>query len=128
MNKLVAFLLWTLAHAPLPLARFYATLLDLAMPRLRRTALRNLELAYPEKSPAERRAIADEVFRSIARLIWVFARFPTLIAKTFITKTFTNGYVTTAWSIIWKRKSAAGASSSPPRISATGSSAPSPTP
>ena len=58
------------------LARFYATLLDLAIPRLRRTAMRNLELAYPEKSPAERRAIADEVFRSIARLIWVFARFP----------------------------------------------------
>ena len=78
LNKLVAFLLWTLAHAPLPLARFYATLLDIAMPRLRRTALRNLELAYPEKSPAERRAIADEVFRSIARLIWVFARFPSI--------------------------------------------------
>ena len=38
--------------------------------------MRNLELAYPEKSLAERRAIADEVFRSIARLIWVFARFP----------------------------------------------------
>jgi KDO2-lipid IV(A) lauroyltransferase len=56
------------------LARFYTRLLDLAIPRLRRTAMRNLELAYPEKSPAERRAIADEVFRSIARLIWVFAR------------------------------------------------------
>ena len=68
--------LWSLAHAPLGLARFYAALLDLAIPRLRRTAMRNLELAYPEKSPAERRAIADEVFRSIARLIWVFARFP----------------------------------------------------
>ena len=46
------------------------------MPRLRRTAMRNLELAYPEKSLAERRAIAGEVFRSLARLIWVFARFP----------------------------------------------------
>jgi len=38
--------------------------------------MRNLDLAYPEKSPAERRAITNEVFRSIARLIWVFARFP----------------------------------------------------
>jgi len=65
-----------LAHAPLGLARFYTTLLDLAIPRLRRTALRNLELAYPEKSVAERQAITDEVFGSIARLIWVFARFP----------------------------------------------------
>jgi KDO2-lipid IV(A) lauroyltransferase len=65
-----------LAHAPLGLARFFVALLDLAIPRLRRTAMRNLELAYPEKSTPERRAIADEVFRSIARLIWVFARFP----------------------------------------------------
>ena len=38
--------------------------------------MRNLELAYPEKSTAERRAITDEVFHSIARLIWIFARFP----------------------------------------------------
>ncbi len=70
------FLLWTLAHAPLGLARFYVALLDRAIPRLRRTALRNLELAYPEKSLDERGAIADEVYLSIARLIWVFARFP----------------------------------------------------
>jgi KDO2-lipid IV(A) lauroyltransferase len=68
--------LWLLAYAPFALARFYVALLDLAIPRLRRTAMRNLELAYPEKSVAERRAITDEVFRSIARLIWVFARFP----------------------------------------------------
>ncbi len=76
MDRIAALLLWLLAHAPLGLARFYVALLDLAIPRLRRTAVRNLELAYPEKSMAERRAIANEVFRSIARLIWVFARFP----------------------------------------------------
>jgi Kdo2-lipid IVA lauroyltransferase/acyltransferase len=57
-------------------ARFYTGLLDHAVPRLRRTAMRNLELAYPEKSEAERRAITNEVFRSIARLIATFARFP----------------------------------------------------
>jgi KDO2-lipid IV(A) lauroyltransferase len=74
-------LLWSLAHAPLGLARFYTALLDLAIPRLRRTAMRNLELAYPEKSAADRRAIADEVFHSIARLIWVFARFPQINAQ-----------------------------------------------
>jgi KDO2-lipid IV(A) lauroyltransferase len=72
------FALWSLAHAPLALARFYAKLLDLAVPRLRRTARRNLEMAYPEKTPAERNAIADEVFRSIARLLYAFARFPLL--------------------------------------------------
>ncbi len=40
--------------------------------------MRNLALGYPEKSTAERRAITDEVFRSIARLIATFARFPEL--------------------------------------------------
>jgi KDO2-lipid IV(A) lauroyltransferase len=70
------FVLWSLAHAPLGLAHFYAKLLDLAVPRLRRTARRNLEMAYPEKSPAEREAVVDEVFRSIARLMYAFARFP----------------------------------------------------
>jgi Kdo2-lipid IVA lauroyltransferase/acyltransferase len=69
-------ILWSLAHGPLGLARFYARLLDLAVPRLRRTALRNLELAYPEKPQAERTAIVDQVFGSIARLIATFARFP----------------------------------------------------
>jgi Kdo2-lipid IVA lauroyltransferase/acyltransferase len=68
--------LWSLAHSPLGLARFYAKLLDLAVPRLRRVARRNLEMAYPGKTPAEREAIIDEVFRSIARLLYAFARFP----------------------------------------------------
>ncbi len=69
-------MLWSLAHSPLGLARFYARLLDLAVPRLRRTARRNLELAYPQKTAGEREAIADEVFLSIARLLYAFARFP----------------------------------------------------
>jgi KDO2-lipid IV(A) lauroyltransferase len=70
------FVLWSLAHTPPGFARFYTELLDLALPRLRRTAMRNLEMAYPEKTAAERKAIADEVFRSIARLLATFARFP----------------------------------------------------
>lgn len=48
----------------------------MALPRLRRVAMRNLELAYPEKTLRERRTIVDEVFRSIARLLYAFARFP----------------------------------------------------
>lgn len=76
MDQLAALLFWSLAHGPLSLARFYVKLLDLALPRLRRTAMRNLEFACPEKTLAERRALADEVFLSIARLIWTFARFP----------------------------------------------------
>ena len=68
--------MWSLAHAPFGLALFYAKVLDSAVPRLRRTARRNLELAYPEKTAAEREVIVDEVFRSIARLLYAFARFP----------------------------------------------------
>ncbi len=69
-------MLWSIAHAPPGLARFYAWLLDLAVPRLRRIAMRNLELAYPDKSANERAGIANEVFESIARLLYAFARFP----------------------------------------------------
>jgi KDO2-lipid IV(A) lauroyltransferase len=46
------------------------------LPRLRRVAMRNIELAYPRKTPAERKAIVDEVFHSIGRLLYAFARFP----------------------------------------------------
>jgi KDO2-lipid IV(A) lauroyltransferase len=51
---------------------FCAKLLDLAAPRLRRVALRNLEMA----GFADRERIADGVFRSIGRLVVTFARFP----------------------------------------------------
>ncbi|MGA2327559.1 MAG: lysophospholipid acyltransferase family protein [Bryobacteraceae bacterium] len=60
------------------LARCYAALLDRAVPRLRRVALRNLALAMPDQTPAEHRRIADGVFRSIARLILALARFPSI--------------------------------------------------
>jgi KDO2-lipid IV(A) lauroyltransferase len=70
----------TLEYAPLPLAhvlaRGYARVLDLAVPRLRRVAQRNLALALPE-IPLERRAgIVDGVFRSIARMLVAFAKMP----------------------------------------------------
>jgi KDO2-lipid IV(A) lauroyltransferase len=72
----------SLQLAPRPvaerLARCYAGLLDRAVPRLRQVALRNLELAMPEKDAAERRRIADGVFHSVARLILALARFPSL--------------------------------------------------
>lgn len=50
----------------------YAKLFDLAVPRLRRVALRNLELAGCK----DREHIVDGVFRSIARIIVSFAQFP----------------------------------------------------
>src|SRR5579871_2531522 len=74
--SVIASLEWT----PLPvanrLARGYARLLDRALPRLRRVAMSNLAMAMSELSLAEHSRITDGVFRSIARLLVVFARFP----------------------------------------------------
>jgi len=73
----------SLEWTPLPvaqwLARVYTRLLDLAIPRLRQTAYRNLAMALPE-APA--RQTVDGVFRSIARLLVTFARFPSITAGT----------------------------------------------
>jgi KDO2-lipid IV(A) lauroyltransferase len=70
----------SLAFTPRPLAfrlaGFYTGLLDRAIPRLRRVALRNLEMALPSLTADERARIVDGVFRSIARLLVTFARFP----------------------------------------------------
>jgi len=72
----------TLSATPLPvanaLARFYARLLDIAIPRLRRTALQNLEMA----GFAGRERIVTGVFDSIARLVVSFARFPQITRET----------------------------------------------
>ena len=69
----------SLELAPVPLAhwlaRRYTKVLDLALPRLRRVAYRNLALALPGADP---QAIADGVFRSIARLLVTFAKLPSI--------------------------------------------------
>ena len=59
-----------------PLARFYTHLLDLAIPRLRRVGMCNLAMAFPDLDCGERARIVDGVFRSIARMLVTFARFP----------------------------------------------------
>src|SRR5271163_4309183 len=60
----VATLQWTPRPVANSLGHGYARLLDLAMPRLRRVAMRNLEMVYPQKTTAERKWIADGVYRS----------------------------------------------------------------
>jgi Kdo2-lipid IVA lauroyltransferase/acyltransferase len=79
---LAALVLNSLAYSPLPvankLARGYAHLLNLALPRLRRVALVNLAMALPDADPRERARIAGGVFRSIARLLVTLARFPSI--------------------------------------------------
>jgi len=73
---LARFVLATLSSTSLStanaLARSYVRLLDIALPRLRRTALKNLEMA----GFAGRERITTGVFDSVARLVVTFARFP----------------------------------------------------
>ena len=72
-------ILKSLEWSPLPvanlLARAYTRLLDLALPRLRWVAYRNLSMAMPGAKP---KPIVDGVFRSIARLLVAFAKFPSI--------------------------------------------------
>ena len=76
------FVLESLAHSPPPLAgrmgRFYAGALDRILPRLRQAGMRNLELVFPSLDVRQRSKIIDGVFRSIGRLLVVFARFRTI--------------------------------------------------
>ena len=69
---------WTPRLLAESLARGYTRMLDLALPRLRRVAQRNLSMALPELSEARRREITDGVFHSIARLLVAFAKFPSI--------------------------------------------------
>lgn len=58
------------------LARFYVRLLDLAIPRLRRTAIKNVRMALPELGAPQQARIVDGSFHSIARVLVALARFP----------------------------------------------------
>jgi KDO2-lipid IV(A) lauroyltransferase len=53
-------------------------LLDAAIPRLRRVARQNLAMALPEFTPQRHAGIVDGVFRSIARMLVCFAKFPAI--------------------------------------------------
>jgi KDO2-lipid IV(A) lauroyltransferase len=50
--------------------------LFVCLPRLRRIGLRNLELAFPQFSLAERRQVLEQSFESFGRIIADFAHFP----------------------------------------------------
>ena len=70
----------SLERTPRPVAdklgAIYANVLDALIPRLRRTAERNLSFAYPDCDAAWRARTIDQVYRSIGRLLVAFARFP----------------------------------------------------
>jgi KDO2-lipid IV(A) lauroyltransferase len=70
---------------PRPVARGFGILLGrLAYylhPRLRHVGVRNLQLAFPEKSPQERRKILKSVYTSLGRLLAEFCLFPYYTAR-----------------------------------------------
>jgi len=57
-----------------------AGLIDTCVPRLRRIARRNLEMAMPELDAARRERVIDGCYRSIGRMLASVARFPSINA------------------------------------------------
>ncbi|RXS95708.1 lipid A biosynthesis acyltransferase [Silvibacterium dinghuense] len=78
-------LVTVLGRLPRPLARAMgagvARLALRVMGRLRKTGLRNLELAFPEKSEAERERILRELFRNLGWLMAEFCLMPRYTQK-----------------------------------------------
>jgi KDO2-lipid IV(A) lauroyltransferase len=76
----LAFLVRFVGMLPRPLARGAGIVLGRVVyyvhPRLRRVGQRNLEMAFPEKSPQERRQILRGVYASLGRLLAEFCLFP----------------------------------------------------
>src|SRR6266567_1086324 len=70
----------TLRWLPRPVARALARGVAISFywlhPRLRRVGMRNLELAFPEKSIAERECILKGVYCSLGRLLSEIPKFP----------------------------------------------------
>ena len=70
----------TLRWLPRPVARAIGRGVAISFywlhPRLRRVGMRNLELAFPEKSLAERERILKDVYLSLGRLLAEIPKFP----------------------------------------------------
>ncbi|MGA9566471.1 MAG: lysophospholipid acyltransferase family protein [Candidatus Korobacteraceae bacterium] len=77
---LLAVLVRLVGTLPRPVARAVGTTIGrlayLLHPRLRRVGMRNLEMAFPTKSVAERRKILRGVYLSLGRLLAEFCLFP----------------------------------------------------
>ena len=75
----------TLRWLPRPVARAIGRGVAISFyclhPRLRRVGMRNLELAFPEKSVAERERILKDVYLSLGRLLAEIPKFPAYTLK-----------------------------------------------
>lgn len=82
---IVQIILGTLKFAPRSVAIacgiLFARFAFLLVGRLRRVALRNLELAFPEKTLTERKLILHGVCRNLGRLLGEFSQLPKLTQK-----------------------------------------------
>lgn len=91
-----AFLLKSLGWLPRTLALWVSKIIAAAVyllhPRLRRIALRNLELAMPELKPAERKKILRGVYANLARLLGEFSQSPKLTPETLSEVVIYDGY------------------------------------
>ena len=67
---------WSPAPFANHLARTCTWLLDRSLPRLRKVGLENLAWSLPTLTRAQHTAVIDGVFRSIARVLVTFAKFP----------------------------------------------------
>src|SRR5437762_13954570 len=89
-HRIEYFPVWLVAKLigllPRPLARGFCisvALLAYALhPRLRVVGMRNLEIAFPQKSKREKRKILRELYRSFGRQLAEFCLFPRYSQKT----------------------------------------------
>lgn len=80
-KAIVGILHFTPANIAFPLARAGAAVLRVAVPKLAKTARRNLEFAYPELTEADRTRLIHGIFDGLARSLVVFSKFPALDAR-----------------------------------------------
>ena len=78
-------LFWVLKVLPDKISYYISYLITLlivySIPRFRRTALRNLELVFPNKTPAEHKEIMKNSFKELATNMYSFAKNPLLTTE-----------------------------------------------
>lgn len=62
-------------NASMAIGRWFGRAVSRLIPRLRKTAARNLEIAYPDKTEAEKRTIISGVYGSLGRQLGFIAHF-----------------------------------------------------
>ena len=99
----------TLGWMPRSVARACAGLLTAgvyrALSRLRRVGRRNLELAFPELTAAERERILRGVYRSLGRQLVEFCRMPRYTPENTRDSIATEGLSTSTFPLKFLRKS-----------------------